>query len=80
MELPVGIKKRGFGSMTLEQRREIASRGGKAVPAHLRTFSRNNELAVRAGKMGGRGMKKKVEQTNRETSDESNGNKVHETV
>ena len=47
------IHKRGFASMTLERRREIATMGGRAVPASSRSFSKDPELAKRAGREGG---------------------------
>jgi general stress protein YciG len=45
--------KRGFASMTPERRREIASKGGKNVPANKRAFSVNKDLAIKAGRKGG---------------------------
>lgn len=47
--------KRGFASMTLEQRRAIASKGGKSVPSNKRSFSQNPQLAAEAGRKGGQG-------------------------
>ena len=47
------ILKRGFAILTAERRREIASMGGRAVPASARTFSTDKELAKRAGAKGG---------------------------
>ena len=44
--------KRGFAAMTPERIRELASAGGKAVPAHKRTFS-NLQAAAEAGRKGG---------------------------
>jgi general stress protein YciG len=44
---------RGFASMTLEQRREIARKGGASVPADKRSFSQDRDLAARAGRKGG---------------------------
>jgi general stress protein YciG len=44
---------RGFASLTPERRREIASKGGKSVPAEKRSYSMNRELAAAAGKKGG---------------------------
>jgi general stress protein YciG len=44
---------RGFASMTMEKRREIASKGGKAVPAEKRSFSQDRDLASTAGRKGG---------------------------
>jgi general stress protein YciG len=52
------IKKRGFASLSLERRREIAAKGGAAVPAAKRSFSRNRELAVKAGAEGGAAVKR----------------------
>ena len=46
--------KRGFGSLSPERRKEIASMGGKAIPAEKRAFSRDPGLAARSGKKGGR--------------------------
>ncbi len=46
-------KKRGFASMSVEQRQAIASMGGKAVPPEKRSFAQNKALAVSAGKKGG---------------------------
>ena len=45
--------KRGCASMSEERRREIASKGGKSVPADKRTFSLNSALASEAGRKGG---------------------------
>ncbi len=45
--------KRGFASMSAEQRREIASKGGRSVPAEKRSFSQNADLAAAAGRKGG---------------------------
>ncbi len=52
-ELPKAKSKRGFASMSPEKRREIAAKGGKAVPAEKRAFS-NPEIASKAGQKGGR--------------------------
>ena len=41
--------KRGFASMDLERQREIASKGGRSVPAEKRSFSQDRELASSAG-------------------------------
>lgn len=46
-------KKRGFGSMSPEKQREIASKGGKSVPKESRSFSRDRTLAANAGRKGG---------------------------
>jgi hypothetical protein len=45
--------RRGFASMDPEKRQQIASLGGRAVPAENRSFSKNRELAVSAGRKGG---------------------------
>ena len=45
--------KRGFAGMTPERRKEIASKGGKSVPANKRSFSINKDLAIKAGRKGG---------------------------
>lgn len=46
-------KPRGFQCMTPERVAEIASMGGKALPANNRAFSKDNGLASRAGRIGG---------------------------
>lgn len=46
-------KKRGFASLSLERRREIASMGGHAVPDSKRSFSKDPGLAAKAGSKGG---------------------------
>jgi uncharacterized protein len=48
-----GSSKRGFASMDAQRQREIASKGGKSVPAHVRSFSRDRGLAAQAGRKGG---------------------------
>lgn len=48
-----GQKRKGFGSMHPDKRRQIASMGGKAVPAEKRSFSQNKDLAADAGRKGG---------------------------
>lgn len=48
--------RRGFASMTPEQRKSISSMGGKSVRKEARSFSRDNELARRAAKAGGLGV------------------------
>ncbi len=45
--------RRGFASMSPEKQREIASKGGRAVPAEKRSYSQNPELAAAAGRKGG---------------------------
>jgi uncharacterized protein len=44
---------RGFAGMSPERVREIASMGGKSVPADKRSFSRSAALAAKAGRKGG---------------------------
>lgn len=46
-------KLRGFARLSPEQRHEIASAGGRAVPKEKRSFSRNRQLAAIAGRKGG---------------------------
>jgi general stress protein YciG len=53
---------RGFASLTPERRREIASKGGKSVPAEKRAYSTNRELAATAGKKGGLAVSKPSEE------------------
>jgi uncharacterized protein len=50
-ELPKG--KRGFAAMSPERCRELASKGGKAVPKEKRSFFISPELASKAGRIGG---------------------------
>lgn len=47
------VRKRGFASMTPERRREIASKGGSSVKPENRSFSKDRNLAARAGRKGG---------------------------
>lgn len=44
---------RGFAAMTREKRLEIARKGGASVPSEKRSFARNRDLAVTAGRKGG---------------------------
>jgi general stress protein YciG len=44
---------RGFASMDRARQRAIAKKGGHGVPPEKRSFSRNRELAVEAGRKGG---------------------------
>jgi general stress protein YciG len=46
-------KRRGFASMDPDRRRELASKGGKSVPAAKRSFSQSPDLASKAGRKGG---------------------------
>lgn len=39
--------------MNAERQREIASKGGRSVPAEKRSFSQDRELASTAGRKGG---------------------------
>ncbi|SFL17133.1 Stress-induced acidophilic repeat motif-containing protein [Methylobacterium pseudosasicola] len=39
--------------MDLSRQREIASKGGRSVPAEKRSFSQDRELASSAGRKGG---------------------------
>ena len=45
--------KRGFASMDQGRQREIASKGGRSVPAEKRSFSQDRGLASEAGRKGG---------------------------
>src|SRR5215217_3508174 len=45
--------RRGFASMDGLRQREIASKGGRSVPADKRSFSQDRELASEAGRKGG---------------------------
>lgn len=51
-------KKKGFASMTAEQRRRIASLGGKAAHRLGRAHEFNSEEAKKAGSKGGKQRKK----------------------
>jgi general stress protein YciG len=44
---------RGFASMSEEERREIARKGGESVPDEKRSFSQDRELASEASRKGG---------------------------
>lgn len=46
-------KPRGFAALSPERRKEIARMGGKSIAPDKRAFSKNRELASRAGKIGG---------------------------
>lgn len=50
---PPTTLKRGFATMDGSRHRAIASKGGSSVPTEKRSFSRDRELAVRAGRKGG---------------------------
>ena len=45
--------RRGFASMDPIKQREIARKGGRAVPSEKRSFSQNHKLASDAGRKGG---------------------------
>lgn len=47
-----GIKKRGFASLSLERRKEIAASGGKASAAKGTSHRFTHDEAVAAGKKG----------------------------
>jgi general stress protein YciG len=44
---------RGFAAMDKEKQRAIASKGGRSVAPEHRSFSRDRNLAARAGRKGG---------------------------
>ena len=48
-----GRAPKGFAAMDPEKQRAIARKGGAAVPAEKRAFSRDRHLAARAGYKGG---------------------------
>lgn len=50
--------RRGFAAMSPERRREIARKGGAAVPAAKRTFAQDRDLAASAGRKGGESSKR----------------------
>jgi general stress protein YciG len=58
-EAPRVKARRGFACLSLERRREAARKGGASVPAHKRSFSRDKDLAAKAGSAGGRATRKK---------------------
>lgn len=49
----MGIERRGFGSMSAEQQRRIASRGGKVVHEKGTAHEFTSEEAREAGRKGG---------------------------
>jgi len=51
--IPRQQRKRGFATMSQERRREIARKGGASVAPENRSFSRDRDLAARAGMIGG---------------------------
>lgn len=44
---------RGFAGMDEKRQHDIASKGGKSVPDEERSFSKNPDLAAKAGHKGG---------------------------
>jgi uncharacterized protein len=60
-----GTSNRGFASMDQAKQREIARKGGQSVPAQNRTFSRNHDLASKAGRKGGENSHGGVKRENR---------------
>ena len=50
----------GFALISPERQRQIASMGGKAVPAEKRAYAKDPELASRAGKVGGKAIRRVV--------------------
>lgn len=55
-------QRRGFALLSPEKLKEIASMGGKSVPAEKRTFSRDHQLASDAGRKGGGRPRKHLEE------------------
>lgn len=55
--------KRGFAALSPERRRELASLGGRSVPAEKRSFTTNRVLARVAGKRGGKRAAKRDSET-----------------
>ncbi|AYV48563.1 stress-induced protein [Caulobacter flavus] len=53
--------KRGFAAMSPEKRRQIAAKGGAAVPPEKRSFSQNRDLAASAGRAGGSSNRSRAE-------------------
>jgi general stress protein YciG len=44
---------RGYASMSEEERRDIARKGGESAPDEKRSFSQDRDLASEAGRKGG---------------------------
>jgi len=57
MEKMTSKRRRGFAAMDPERRKEIASKGGRSVPASKRAFSTSRDLAAEAGRKGGQNIK-----------------------
>lgn len=55
-------KPRGLANLTPERRREIAASGGAAVAPENRTFAKDRDLAVEAGRRSKRPSKKPAAQ------------------
>jgi uncharacterized protein len=49
-------RKSGFALLSPEKRREMASLGGRSVPAEKRSFAQNPDLAAQAGRKGGKAL------------------------
>lgn len=60
--------KRGFAAMSPEKQREIASEGGRSVPAEKRSFSQSADLAASAGRKGGQAVDPKNRSFSRDPS------------
>ncbi len=58
--MPKTPARRGFAAMSPDQRRLIASKGGRSVPADRRSFAQDRQLAARAGAKGGQTSTKPV--------------------
>lgn len=54
-------KRRGFAVLSKEKRQEIAAMGGRSVKPEKRTFKTNRQLAVDAGRKGGKARQRKPE-------------------
>lgn len=52
-DLTMTKQHRGFAAMSLEKRTAIARKGGAAIAADKRSFSKNRDLAADAGRKGG---------------------------
>lgn len=64
---------RGLAAVSPELRKEIARKGGSAVPADKRAFAKNKTLAKEAGSKGGKSIKpeKRSFSTNRQLAAEA---------
>lgn len=51
--------RRGFAAMDPEVRRQLARKGGQSVPSAKRGFAKDRELAVAAGREGGKVSKRR---------------------